>query len=113
MESRTIKDLSGQLCRELELRREPSKTSSGRALLISWAEEPSSAWDEVLDDLRCILRDEYHYTVERLHLSGSAQHDLQSKALDLLEQSETSKKPAVIFYHGDICIAKGGIDWIS
>jgi hypothetical protein len=113
MESHTIKGLSDQLCRELELRREPSTRPGGRALLISWADELSSEWDKLLDNLRCILRDDYHHTVERLHLSGSAQRDLQSKALDLLEQSETSRKPAVIYYHGDVCVAEGDISWVS
>jgi hypothetical protein len=113
MEYHTIENLSDELSRELELRREPSGGTSGRALLISWVDELSSEWDKLLDNLRCILRDDYHYTVERLHLSGSAQRDLQSKALDLLEQSETSKTPAVIYYHGNVCVEKGDTSWVS
>jgi hypothetical protein len=111
MDYQAIDDLSERLCRDLELRKEPSRGTSGRALLISWADELSTEQDNLLDNLRCILRDDYRYTVERLHLSGSAHRDLQSKVLDLLEQSQTSKIPAVIYYHGDVC--NTGETWVS
>lgn len=113
MESHTINRLSKQLCRELELRKEPSRKPTGRALLISWVDELSSEWDKLLDNFSGILRDDYHYTIDRLTLAGSAQRDLQSKALDLLQKSETSKTPIVIYYHGDVCDEEGDISWVS
>lgn len=63
MDYQAIDDLSERLCRDLELRKEPSRGTSGRALLISWADELSTEQDNLLDNLRCILRDDYRYTV--------------------------------------------------
>lgn len=116
MEDNTIKSLSDQVYNELELRRELSRRPSGRVLLISWIDEDelSSEWNKLLDDFSCILRDDYHYTIDKLPLAGSAQRDLELKALDLLRQSETSQQPAIIYYHGDVCTDEGSLSyWTS
>ena len=112
MEDHTIKRLSDQLSDELESRRELNTRPSGRALIISWVNELSAEWDDQLESFGRVLRDDYHYTIDRFQLAKFAQRELLRKVRDLLQWSETAKKPTVIYYHGDVC-EEGDISWVS
>lgn len=55
------------------------KESNGRALILSWTDELSPELDAHLDNLSRIFQDDYCYTVERLSLTGSAEHAIEDE----------------------------------